>query len=247
MTQPLTDTDAAVADAPIASAIDKPKRTRVRKASIPASQEVNHVSERSVADICRESPLPSTRMDVPVESDTKVSSSPRVLTQTPNNQVRSLRTPSMDGTQDTSTSNDSSYIALAETWNTQALQPFRVASLVFADKMYAIVERKNLEEHHELRDWFDDNRIGAVMRGEKIVSENEFWVQLFRQSISSLQQHFDGLAIRIMDSLPQGKYRIVWGRKPQKPMQLQGPASHQSGVEKTTSKKFFKKKSQYSR
>ena len=111
MTQPLTDTDAAVTDAPIASAIDKPKRTRVRKASIPASQEVNHVSERSVADICRESPLPSTRMDVPVESDTEeelpivdiramplaapteVSSSPRVLTQTPNNQVRSLRTP----------------------------------------------------------------------------------------------------------------------------------------------------------
>lgn len=225
--------------------IEKPKRPRATKTkSRPTPEPVIVKTQSNDAG-------PSDESE-PIE---------RVQVNTPDNEMHPLRVPHHDAS-DTQPlqvrseenridkdvhPNDKPYIAHAESWNALSLQPYRIASLVLTDKMHAVVERKNLEDHHELRDWFDDARIGAVMRGEKIVSPSEFWSQLFRQSIAHIQSHFEGLAIRIVDATPQGKYRMIWGRKPQKFATFTGPEPHQSGVEKTVFKKHSKKKGQFPR
>lgn len=106
------------------------------------------------------------------------------------------------------------YIEKARTWNDAPLQPWRIAVLAHAGKMCAVMERKELQ--FDLLDWFEDARVGAVMRGEKIVSESEFWFQLYRQSIGAIQQHFGNLPIHVSDSMPPGKTHIVFGEKPNK-------------------------------
>ena len=225
--------------------VEKPKRSRVVKPKIkatPTPEQINVEAEPTVSSHASE-PVAHVRVN------------------TANNETRPLRVPDHGAsdiqpvqvrpeenrTEKDVHPNDKPYIAHAESWNALSLQPYRIASLVLTDKMHAVVERKNLEENHELRDWFDDARIGAVMRGEKIVSPGEFWNQLFRQSIASIQNHFDGLSIRIVDTTPQGKHRMIWGRKPQKVASFAGPDPHQSGVEKTVFKKHPKKKGQFPR
>lgn len=103
------------------------------------------------------------------------------------------------------------YIDKACSWNDLPLQPWRIAVLVQADKMYAVLERKELQ--FDLLDWFEDARVGAVMRGEKIVSQSEFWFELFRQSIGAIQQHFGPLPVRVLDTMPTGKHTVIFGNK----------------------------------
>lgn len=106
------------------------------------------------------------------------------------------------------------YIEKAHAWNDLPLQPWRIAMLVQSNKVHAVLERKELQ--FDLLDWFEDARVGAVMRGEKIVSESEFWSQLYRQSIGAIQQHFGNLPVHVSDALPPGKINVFFGEKPNK-------------------------------
>lgn len=104
------------------------------------------------------------------------------------------------------------YAEKAASWNAQPLQAWRIAALIQTDRIYAVLAKKELQ--FDLLDWFEDARVGAVMRGEKIVSVGEFWNTLYRQSIGAIQQHFGALNVRIVDSAPQGKQTILFGEKP---------------------------------
>ena len=131
------------------------------------------------------------------------------------------------------------YAKKATSWNDQPLQAWRIAALIKTDKVYAVLTKKELQ--YELLDWFEDARVGAVMRGEKIVSEGEFWNTLYRQSIGAIQQHFGALSVRIIDSLPQGKQTLLFGEKPNRqtsPPPMPSPvATKQPGRQK---KRAFK-------
>lgn len=100
------------------------------------------------------------------------------------------------------------YIEKARLWNDYSLQPWRIAVLTHSKKMYAVLERKEL--HFDLLDWFEDARASAVMRGDKIVSESDFWLHLYRQSISAIQQHFGNLPIYVVDSMPPEKGTVFF-------------------------------------
>lgn len=104
------------------------------------------------------------------------------------------------------------YAEKAASWNEQPLQAWRIAALIQTDRVYAVLSKKELQ--FDLLDWFEDARVGAVMRGEKIVSEGEFWNTLYRQSIGAIQQHFGSLNVRVVESVPQGKQTVLFGEKP---------------------------------
>lgn len=110
------------------------------------------------------------------------------------------------------TNDKTAYIEKAIAWNDLPLQAWGIAALVQSDKMYAVLKRKELQ--FDLLDWFEDARVGAVMRGEKIVSESQFWMDLFRQSVGAIQQHFGNLPVRVVDTHPQGKTQLIFGDKP---------------------------------
>lgn len=110
------------------------------------------------------------------------------------------------------TTDNTAYIEKAVAWNDLPLKAWGIAALVQSDKVYAVLKRKELQ--FDLLDWFEDARVGAVMRGEKIVSENQFWADLFRQSIGDIQQHFGSLPVRVVDTPPQGKTQLIFGDKP---------------------------------
>jgi hypothetical protein len=112
-----------------------------------------------------------------------------------------------------------SYIKKALSWNDYALQPWRIAALVQGNKVYAVIERKEL--NFELLDWFEDTRVGAVMRGEKIVPPSEFWFQLYRQGVGAIQQHFGSLPVHVVDVLPAGKHNVFFGTKIKKSQETQ--------------------------
>lgn len=100
------------------------------------------------------------------------------------------------------------YIEKARSWNAYPLQPWRIAVLTHSNKMHAILERKEL--HFDLLDWFEDARASAVMRGDKVVSESDFWIHLYRQSISAIQQHFGNLSVHVVDVIPPGKSTVLF-------------------------------------
>ena len=135
----------------------------------------------------------------------------------------------------------SAYIEKAHSWNEKSLQVWRISVLAQSHKIYAILERKELQ--FDLLDWFEDARVGAVMRGEKIISESEFWLQLYRQSIGAIQQHFENLPLHISDAIPPGKVNIFFGEKARKPQQKMEPspiAVKQTGKQK---KRVFRPRS----
>ena len=114
------------------------------------------------------------------------------------------------------------YIEKARTWNDYPLQAWRISVLAQNNKIHAILERKELQ--FDLLDWFEDARVGAVMHGDKIVSESEFWFQLYRQSVVAIQQHFGNLPIYAGDSIPPGKINIFFGERTQKPQTRPEPS-----------------------
>lgn len=135
----------------------------------------------------------------------------------------------------------SAYIEKATTWNNYPLQPWRIAMLVQSNKIYAVLERKEL--HFDLLDWFEDARIGAVMRGEKIVTETDFWHQLYRQSIGAIQQHFGTLSVHILDGVPPGKIDIFFGEKVKKPHDNPMPSPIANRHQLKQKRKPFKQRS----
>lgn len=112
-------------------------------------------------------------------------------------------------TPDQSNRSNQAYIDKTQEWNALTLQPWSIDMLLYGDKWHAIISRKKLQ--FELQDWFDDTRMSAVLRGEKIMPEHEFWKDLFQKSVLAIQTHFDGLPLRVADAVPHGKFRIVWG------------------------------------
>lgn len=171
--------------------------------------------------------------DQPVDSDVLVLES--TVTENVAEEARPSKTP-LDV---------ASYVSAIESWNAISAQPWAVKTLVQSEnKVFVIVSKKELKE--DLWDWFEDTRLAAVMRGEKVPSPGEHWNRLYKQAITDIQAHFRPLQIWISEQAPIKKYQILWGQKPTSKDPVDKD-SQQYNIGKQENSKVKSKKRQFAR
>jgi len=104
------------------------------------------------------------------------------------------------------------YADIASSWNSLETEPWCIRSIYSSSEgVCIVVQRKELQ--HELLDWFEDMRVSGVVRGDKILSRDDFWRVLYKELIPKLQQLFKPVTVRITEKPSSPCVNLLWGAK----------------------------------